>query len=151
MMNEGIVKEFRDFLMRGNIIELAVAFIMAAAFVPVVTSLVNGVILPFIAAIFGEPNFDNIGFDVGDARVVIDGIAGCRIVPPDPATIAEALRGALAAPRRVQSRERMRVYSLETVAAALLTLYGRVIETHRRGRRGCRLAPSVRMVVQSFG
>jgi large conductance mechanosensitive channel len=70
-MNQGIVKEFRDFLMRGNIIELAIAFIMAAAFVPVVTSLVDGVILPFIAAIFGEPNFDNIGFDVGDARVQI--------------------------------------------------------------------------------
>jgi glycosyltransferase involved in cell wall biosynthesis len=81
-------------------------------------------------------NVPVISTDVGDARVVMDGIAGCRIVPPDPATIAEALRGALAAPRRVQSRERMRVYSLEAVAAALLTLYGRVIEKHRRGRRG---------------
>jgi large conductance mechanosensitive channel len=70
-MNQGLIKEFRDFLMRGNIIELAIAFIMGLAFVPVVTSLVDGVFLPFIAAIFDEPNFDNVGFDVNDSRVRI--------------------------------------------------------------------------------
>jgi hypothetical protein len=65
----------------------------------------------------------------------MDGIVGCRIVEADPAKIAGALRGVLAAPRRVQSRERMRAYSLETVATALTALYERVVERHRRGRR----------------
>ncbi|MGD9934315.1 MAG: large conductance mechanosensitive channel protein MscL [Dehalococcoidia bacterium] len=70
-MNQGIIKEFRDFITKGNVIELAVAVIMAGAFAPVITSLVEGVFTPFLAAIFGEPNFDNVGFDVGDSRVRI--------------------------------------------------------------------------------
>ncbi len=70
-MNQGILKEFRDFITTGNIIEIAVAFIMAAAFVPVVGALVDGILMPIIAAVVGEPNFDNIGFDLGDARVAI--------------------------------------------------------------------------------
>jgi large conductance mechanosensitive channel len=70
-MNQGLIKEFRDFLMRGNIIELAVAVIMASAFTPVITALVEGVFTPFLAAIFGKPNFDTVGFDVGDSRVLI--------------------------------------------------------------------------------
>jgi glycosyltransferase involved in cell wall biosynthesis len=80
-------------------------------------------------------NVPVVSTDVGDARTVMDGIAGCRIVEPDPARIAEALRSVLAEPRRVQSRERMRAYSLETVAAALTTLYERVVERHRGGTR----------------
>ena len=70
-MNQGIIKEFRDFITKGNIIELAVAVIMAGAFAPVITSLVEGVFTPFLAAIFGEPNFNFVGFDVGDSRVLI--------------------------------------------------------------------------------
>ena len=80
-------------------------------------------------------NVPVISTDVGDARVVMQDIAGCRIVDADPVKIAEALRGALAAPRRVQSRERMRAYSLDTVAQALIALYGRVIERHQGGKR----------------
>ena len=70
-MNQGILKEFRDFITTGSIIELAIAFILGLAFVPVVTSLVDGILMPIIAAIVGEPNFDNIGFDLGDARVAV--------------------------------------------------------------------------------
>lgn len=70
-MNQGIIKEFRDFITKGNVIELAVAVIMAGAFAPVITSLVTGVFTPFLAAIVGEPNFNNVGFDVGDSRVLI--------------------------------------------------------------------------------
>jgi glycosyltransferase involved in cell wall biosynthesis len=80
-------------------------------------------------------NVPVVSTDVGDARVVMEGIAGCRIVEGDPARIAEALHGALAAPRRVQAREQMRPYSLDTVAAALISLYERVIANHQ-GRRG---------------
>ena len=70
-MNHPLLKEFRDFLMRGDIVALAVAVIMATAFTPVITSLVEGVFTPFLAAIFGEPNFNRVGFDVGDSRVLL--------------------------------------------------------------------------------
>jgi large conductance mechanosensitive channel len=73
-MNHPIIKEFRDFLMRGDIIALAVAFIMAIAFKDVVDAVTNGVILNFIAAIVGEPSFNSIGIDIGDSRLLIGNV-----------------------------------------------------------------------------
>ncbi len=70
-MNHPIIKEFRDFLVSGNIIELAVAFIMALAFASVVSAFTDGIVMAFIAAIFGEPSFDRIGLDIGDGRLYI--------------------------------------------------------------------------------
>ena len=52
-----MLKEFKDFLFRGNIIELAVAFVMGLAFAAVVNSLVNNLVMPIIAAIIGKPDF----------------------------------------------------------------------------------------------
>ncbi len=80
-------------------------------------------------------NVPVIATDVGDARVVMKDIAGCTIVEADPDRIAEALRATLAGPRRVEARERMHDYALETVAQKLVALYGRVIEKHRGGSR----------------
>jgi len=60
-VNHPIIKEFRDFLIRGDIIALAVAFIMAIAFKDVVDAVTNGIVLNFIAAIVGEPSFNSIG------------------------------------------------------------------------------------------
>lgn len=70
-MNNPIIKEFRDFLVRGNLIELAVAFVMAGAFATVVAAFTDGIVMQFLAAIFGEPNFDSIGIDIGDSRLLI--------------------------------------------------------------------------------
>jgi large conductance mechanosensitive channel len=50
-------KGFRDFILRGNVVDLAIAFIMGAAFNTVVTSLVKNVFTPFIASLVGTPNF----------------------------------------------------------------------------------------------
>lgn len=52
-----MIKGFRDFLLRGNVVDLAVAVIIGAAFGAVVTSLVEDVITPLIGAIGGQPNF----------------------------------------------------------------------------------------------
>ena len=49
---------FKNFIMRGNVIELAVAFVIGAAFVAVVKALVDGLITPLIAATVGKPNLD---------------------------------------------------------------------------------------------
>lgn len=50
-------KGFRDFLLRGNVIDLAVAVIIGAAFTAIVTSLVEKIINPLLGAIIGKPNF----------------------------------------------------------------------------------------------
>jgi large conductance mechanosensitive channel len=62
-----MLKEFRDFLMRGNLVELAVAFVMGVAFAAVVTSFVNDLAMPVIAMIFGKPDFSDLTFTINDA------------------------------------------------------------------------------------
>ena len=62
-----MIKEFRDFLFRGNIIELAVAFVMGVAFAAVVNSLVNNLVMPIIAAIFGKADFRDLTFTIHDS------------------------------------------------------------------------------------
>ena len=57
---EKIIKEFKDFIMRGNLIELAIAFVMGLAFSAVVTSFVDHLVNPLIGAIFGQPDFSSM-------------------------------------------------------------------------------------------
>ena len=64
-----MIKEFKDFINRGNLVELAIAFVLATAFAPVVLSIVDNIFMPIIAAIVGEPDFSELGFDIGDARI----------------------------------------------------------------------------------
>jgi large conductance mechanosensitive channel len=64
-----MVEDLRKFLLRGNVVDLAVAVIIGIAFGAVVLSLVNNVIMPVIGAIFGEPNFNDLTFKVGDGVV----------------------------------------------------------------------------------
>ena len=63
----GTLKEFRDFLLRGNVITLAVAFVMGLAFAAVVNSFVKNLVMPIIAAIIGKPDFSNLTFTINDA------------------------------------------------------------------------------------
>jgi large conductance mechanosensitive channel len=62
-----VIQEFRDFLFRGNIIELAVAFVMGVAFAAVVNSLVDNLVMPVIAMIIGKPDFSDLTFTINDA------------------------------------------------------------------------------------
>ena len=55
---------FKKFIMRGNVLDLAVAFVMGAAFTQVVNALVNDIIMPLITAIVGKPSYDNLTFTV---------------------------------------------------------------------------------------
>src|SRR6476620_1837895 len=64
---EVMLKEFKDFLLRGNIVELAVAFVMGLAFAAVINSLVNNLIMPIIAMIIGKPDFSDLTFTINDA------------------------------------------------------------------------------------
>ena len=62
-----MIKEFRDFLMKGNIVDLAVAFVIGVAFAAVVNSLVGDLIMPVIAMIIGKPDFSGLTFTINDA------------------------------------------------------------------------------------
>jgi large conductance mechanosensitive channel len=62
-----ILKEFRDFLLRGNLVLLAVAFVMGAAFAALVTSFVENLIIPIIGAIFGKVDFSGLSFTINSS------------------------------------------------------------------------------------
>ncbi len=66
-----MLEEFKDFINKGGVFEAAVGLIMALAFVPVVNGLVEFILMPIIAAVFGQPDFANIGFNLGDSRVFV--------------------------------------------------------------------------------
>ena len=55
------MKGFKEFIMRGNVIDLAVAFVIGLAVVALIQAIVNGLINPLIAALFGQPNLDSVG------------------------------------------------------------------------------------------
>jgi large conductance mechanosensitive channel len=57
-----MLKEFREFAIKGNMIDMAVGIIIGAAFGTVVTSLVNDVLMPIVSGIIGTPDFSNLFF-----------------------------------------------------------------------------------------
>jgi large conductance mechanosensitive channel len=64
-----MLKEFKEFISRGNLVELAVGLILALAFSGLVTSFTENLINPIIGAIFGQPNFDSLVIDIGEAQL----------------------------------------------------------------------------------
>lgn len=63
-----ILKEFRDFIMRGNVVDLAIAVVIGAAFGAVVTSFVNDILLQIIALIAGKQDFSGLSFTIRNAE-----------------------------------------------------------------------------------
>jgi large conductance mechanosensitive channel len=61
--------DFKKFVMQGDLVAVAVAFIIGLAFKTVVDSLVNDVIMPIIGAVFGKPSFDDLTLKIGDGVV----------------------------------------------------------------------------------
>jgi large conductance mechanosensitive channel len=60
-----MLKEFKEFISRGNVVDLAIAVVIGAAFTAVITAFVNGVLMNLIAAVFGKPNFDALTLSIG--------------------------------------------------------------------------------------
>jgi large conductance mechanosensitive channel len=63
-----MLKEFREFIFRGNVVDLAVAVVIGAAFGAVVTSLVEDIFTPLIAAIFGKQDFSALTFTINGSK-----------------------------------------------------------------------------------
>ncbi len=66
-----MLKEFRDFIIRGNAIDLAIAIVLGAAFGAVVTSLVDDILMQIVAAIFGKPDFATLTIPLGKAEIYV--------------------------------------------------------------------------------
>lgn len=79
-----MIKEFRDFINRGNVLDLAVAVIIGGAFGQITTSLVDQVIMPVIGLIIGGVDFSNLGFILRDRELygsVIEAVeAGAPVI-----------------------------------------------------------------------
>ncbi len=63
-----MIKDFKQFIMRGNVIDLAIAVVIGAAFGAVVTALVTDIITPLIAAIGGQPDFSALKFTINKSE-----------------------------------------------------------------------------------
>lgn len=79
-----MIKEFRDFILRGNVVELAVAVIIGAAFNKIVDAVVKGLVTPLIGIFGGTPQFGNNKFTINGSEflwgTVVDAIVGFLIV-----------------------------------------------------------------------
>ncbi len=67
--SKGFINDFKQFIMRGNVIDMAVAVVMGAAFNKIISSLVNDIIMPAIGAIFGGINFSDLKYVISEATV----------------------------------------------------------------------------------
>lgn len=89
-----MLTEFKEFINRGNVVDLAVAFVMGLAFKPVIDAIVYRVLFPLIGMAVGQPNFDTLGvFACNDATAVA--AAGTTFPPIE--TAAGACSGSLGA------------------------------------------------------
>ena len=66
-----MLKGFRQFILRGNVLDLAVAVVMGGAFGAVVTALVKDLITPLIAALVGKPDFSAIAFTINASKFLV--------------------------------------------------------------------------------
>lgn len=64
-----MIKGFRDFILRGNVIDLAVAVVIGAAFGVVIKSFVDDILMQIIAAIGGQPDFGTLSFTIGEGVI----------------------------------------------------------------------------------
>jgi len=67
----GLGREFRDFILRGNVVDLAIAVVIGAAFGSIVTALVKDLVTPLIAAIGGKPDFSKVQFTLNNSAFLI--------------------------------------------------------------------------------
>jgi large conductance mechanosensitive channel len=65
-----MLKGFRQFLMRGNVVDLAVAVVIGAAFGAVITSFVTNILTPLIAAVAGKPDFSALSVDLNGSKIL---------------------------------------------------------------------------------
>lgn len=82
-----MLKEFKEFAMKGNLVDIAVAFVMGASFGKIVTSFVDGIIMPLVGMITGGVNFNDKVIKLKDAIPEVKDAAG-KVITPAVAQVA---------------------------------------------------------------
>ena len=117
-----MLREFRDFVMRGNVVELAVAVIIGAAFGAVITAFTAAFITPLIALIGGKPDF-------GDLRFTISGVMKAAVnavmTAPNAAPMMTATASSTTLPRMTKSRNSLSTCPSLPLVGMLAGFYGR--------------------------
>jgi len=65
----GFIKEFKEFISRGNVVDMAVGVVVGGAFTAIVNSLVNDIIMPLVGVILGGLDFSALAITIGDAQI----------------------------------------------------------------------------------
>lgn len=77
----GMMKEFKEFAMKGNLVDIAVAFVMGASFGKIVTSFVDGIIMPLVGMLTGGVNFNDKVLVLKAATAEVKDAAGTVVIP----------------------------------------------------------------------
>jgi large conductance mechanosensitive channel len=130
----GLLREFKTFLLRGNLVDLAVAFVLGVAFAAVVTAFVGDLITPLIAAIFGSHDFSALTFTINGSVfryghflnavltfVAVAAVLFFLVVRPVNALVARARRQAPPDPTTKQCPECLSVIPVEARRCAFCT------------------------------
>ena len=114
-----MIKEFKEFITRGNVIDLAVALVVGAAFTGVVTSFANDVLMQIVAAIFGKPDFGKASFKINGTAIVYGSFVNACI---NFLLVAVAMFLVVKAVNRMQNlRKREELEEAEITEVGLLT------------------------------
>jgi large conductance mechanosensitive channel len=106
---KGVIKEFKEFAFKGNMLDLAIGFIIGAAFSAVVTALSKGVLMQFISAIVGKPDFSNVKFSIGKTPILvgdlITALINFLIIAAVLFVLVKAINRAVVKPKAVEERK----------------------------------------------
>lgn len=80
----GMLKEFKEFAVKGNLVDIAVAFVMGAAFGKIVTSFIDGIVMPLIGMLTGGVNFNDKVWVLKAAQAPVKDAAGTAVTPAVP-------------------------------------------------------------------
>lgn len=109
---KGFIEEFKAFALKGNVFDLAIAFVIGAAFNKIVSSLVDNIIMPLVGALAGGLDFTTLAFTIRDTAITY-GVFIQAVV--DFLIIALSIFVAIKVLRRVQRKEEAKPESKKTV------------------------------------
>src|SRR5207237_2140184 len=114
---QGVIKEFKDVAVKGNMLDLAIGFIIGAAFSAVVTALSKGVLMQVISAVFGKADFSNVKFSIRRTPILvgdlITALINFLIVAAVLFVLVKAINRAMVKPKAVEeTKSRDGAYAL---------------------------------------
>ena len=105
----GFIKEFKEFAFKGNMLDLAIGFIIGAAFSAVVTALSKGVLMQIISAVVGKPDFSNVKFSIHKTPIfvgdLITALINFLIIAAVLFMIVKAVNRAIVRPKPVEEKK----------------------------------------------